>query len=121
MKTNTGYHGTTVLGARGDSTRQSDTRVFGRADRPNEKIIKTKGTNKGTRSFNQTTGMTIGGEYPVEFVVTAPRVHKKVYEYNYLPGGYAGKTGGTFINNPVVPHEGNNVVVAQPIRIPFYE
>lgn len=46
MKTNTGYHGKTVLGDRGDDVRQSDTRVFGRMDRPNENIVTKKGTNK---------------------------------------------------------------------------
>lgn len=113
-----------VYGTRGDSTRQSNYKIFAPIDRPSDTIQYTSGTNKRQQTTNTRTGMTVGGQYPIGVPNTfagQPLYRDAGYNYDYLPGGYEGRAGGTFNNNPIVPHEGNQKIQNMKIRIPFYE
>ena len=99
------FKGQIVLGARGDDTSQSDTRVFGRADRPTEVItISNHGTERGHKTSNYSTGVVVGGKHP-KVPYRYPK-YGSTNLYNYLQGGYKSKSGGTFVDTPITPKNG---------------
>ena len=112
-----------VYGARGDNTEQSNYKIFAPIDRPIDQIQYHTGTNKRIQTTNTRTGMTVGGQYPKGKPGTFaghPQRRGTTFNYNYMPGGYQGAAEGTFNNNPIVPHEGNQKIQNRKIRIPIY-
>lgn len=92
-----------VIGARGDSVRNSDYKTFAPIDRPTDTIkVNGKGTDRGVKRTNKTKNYSIGG---------IPVGNPSNYNHygvtpivNFLPGGYE-SDGGTYVISPLTPQQ----------------
>ena len=95
-----------VYGARGDSVRQSDYKIFAPIDKPKTAQTIGSGSNKGTKTTNGT--ITVGNKIPEGHPLTFGGVPYKVEQSTSVPnlifqGGFNSANPGNYWVNPLTP------------------
>lgn len=95
-----------VYGARGDSVRQSDYKIFAPIDKPKTAQTIGSGSNKGTKTTNGI--MTVGNKIPEGRPLTFGGVPYKVEQSTSVPnlifqGGFNSANPGNYWVNPLTP------------------
>lgn len=95
-----------VYGARGDSTRQSDYKIFAPIDKPNTTQVIGKGTNQRQQTRN--TNMIVGGAYPTGQPRTFGGQHYEIEQsapqfLRIYQGGFNSNPTGSYWINPITP------------------
>lgn len=95
-----------VYGARGDSVRQSDYKIFAPIDKPKTAQTIGSGSNKGTKTTNGI--ITVGNKIPEGLPLTFGGVPYKVEQSTSVPnlifqGGFNSANPGNYWVNPLTP------------------